>query len=341
VTAGQSISRVRKIGPRLAIRLAAAVALVAGLVVSTSAAAQAGSWPQRPIRFVMTAPPGSSIDVLGRSIADKLRDRLGQAVIVENIPAAGGTAGTNQVAKAPPDGYTMGLAFNGPLAFAPYLYERLPYDPQRDLAPVVMTSSQPNILAVSADFPAKTVGEYIEVVRRNPGKYNYASVGNGSSSHLTMELLKSMGGLYIVHIPFNGAPPAAASVAAGETQMLFAVPTAINPHIKSGKVRALAVTSAGRFALMPELPTLAESGLKGFEATAWNGIVVPAGTPREIVERLNREVNEILRSPDVRARLNAAGLEPVGGTPEEFGRVVRTEAERWAPVIKRTGARID
>jgi tripartite-type tricarboxylate transporter receptor subunit TctC len=235
----------------------------------------------------------------------------------------------------------MGLAFNGPLAFAPYLYERLPYDPQRDLVPVVMTSSQPNILAVSADFPAKTVGEYIEVVRRNPGKYNYASVGNGSSSHLTMELLKSMGGLYIVHIPFNGAPPAAASVAAGETQMLFAVPTAINPHIKSGKVRALAVTSAGRFALMPELPTLAESGLKGFEATAWNGIVVPAGTPREIVERLNREVNEILRSPDVRARLNAAGLEPVGGTPEEFGRVVRTEAERWAPVIKRTGARID
>jgi len=341
VTAGQSIRRLRNIAPRLAIRLAAAVALVAGLVVSTSAAAQAGSWPQRPIRFVMTAPPGSSIDVLGRTIADKLKDRLGQAVIVENIPAAGGTAGTNQVAKAPPDGYTMGLAFNGPLAFAPYLYERLPYDPQRDLAPVVMTSSQPNILAVSADFPAKTVGEYIEVVRRNPGKYNYASVGNGSSSHLTMELLKSMGGLYIVHIPFNGAPPAAASVAAGETQMLFAVPTAINPHIKSGKVRALAVTSAGRFALMPELPTLAESGLKGFEATAWNGIVVPAGTPREIVERLNREVNEILRSPDVRARLNAAGLEPVGGTPEEFGRVVRTEAERWAPVIKRTGARID
>ncbi|MCU0897859.1 MAG: tripartite tricarboxylate transporter substrate binding protein [Burkholderiales bacterium] len=331
--------------PRRCARRFAVLGAVLGIVATALSAplvaeAQSG-WPQRPIRFVMTAPPGSSIDVLGRTIADKLKDRLGQPVVVENLPAAGGTAGTAAVAKAAPDGYTMGLAFNGPLAFAPFLYDRLPYDPQRDLAPVILASSQPNVLAVSADFPAKTVAEFIDVVRRNPGKYNYASVGNGSSSHLTMELLKSAGGLYIVHIPFNGAPPAAASVAAGDTQMLFAVPTAINPHVKSGKVRALAVTSSARFPLMPELPTLAESGLKGFDASAWNGIVVPAGTPREIVERLNREVNAILRDPDVKARLNAAGLEPVGGTPEDFGRLIRSEADRWAPVVKRTGAKID
>lgn len=330
------MSWLRRFGRNVAVVCAAVCVLAA----TTPAAAQAG-WPQRPIRFVMTAPPGSSIDVLGRTIADKLKDRLGQPVIVENLPTAGGTAGTAAVARATPDGYTMGLAFNGPLAFAPFLYDRLPYDPQRDLAPVILASSQPNVLAVSADFPARTVGEFIEVVRRNPGKFNYASVGNGSSSHLAMELLKSTGGLYIVHIPFNGAPPAAASVAAGDTQMLLAVPTSINPHIKSGKVRALAVTSAARFPLMPELPTLAESGLKGFDASAWNGIVVPAGTPRDIVERLNREVNEILRDPDVKARLNAAGLEPVGGTPEDFGRLIRSEAERWAPVVKRTGAKID
>ncbi|MCU0804509.1 MAG: tripartite tricarboxylate transporter substrate-binding protein [Burkholderiales bacterium] len=316
------------------------VSLAAALASPDASHAQT-NWPQRPIRFVMTAPPGSSIDVLGRTVADKLKDRLGQPIVVENLPAAGGTAGTAAVAKAAPDGYTMALAFNGPLAFAPYLYDRLPYDPQRDLAPVILASSQPNVLAVSADFPARNVAEFIEVVRRSPGKYNYASVGNGSSSHLAMELLKSMGGLYIVHVPFNGAPPAAASVAAGDTQMLFAVPTAINPHIRSGKVRALAVTSATRFALAPELPTLAESGLAGFEASAWNGIVVPVGTPREIVERLNREVNEILRDPEVKARLNAAGLEPAGGTPEDFGRLVRLEGQRWAPVIGRTGAKID
>ena len=321
--------------------LGAALCIVATALVAPRVAEAQSGWPARPIRFVMTAPPGSSIDVLGRTIADKLKDRLGQPVVVENLPAAGGTAGTAAVAKAAPDGYTMGLAFNGPLAFAPFLYDRLPYDPQRDLVPVILTSSQPNVLAVSADFPAKTVAEFIDVVRRNPGKYNYASVGNGSSSHLTMELLKSTGGLYIVHISFNGAPPAAASVAAGDTQMLFAVPTAINPHVRSGKVRALAVTSSARFPLMPELPTLVESGLKGFDASAWNGIVVPAGTPREIVERLNREVNAILRDPDVKSRLNAAGLEPVGGTPEDFGRLIRSEAERWAPVVKRTGAKID
>ena len=341
MSAGTSISGLRRHGPRAAVLCIVAFALAASLLASGASMAQSGSWPQHPIRFVMTAPPGSSIDVLGRTIAEKLKDRLGQPVVVENLPAAGGTAGTAAVAKAAPDGYTMGLAFNGPLAFAPYLYERLPYDPQRDLAPVILASSQPNVLAVSADFPARTVAEFLDVVRRNPGKYNYASVGNGSSSHLTMELLKSRAGLYIVHIPFNGAPPAAASVAAGDTQMLFAVPTAINPHIKSGKVRALAVTSAARFPLMPDLPTLAESGLKGFDVAAWNGIIVPAGTPREIVARLNRDVNEILRSPEVKARLNAAGLEPVGGTSEDFGRVIRSEAERWAPVIKRTGATID
>src|SRR6187402_1191677 len=230
---------------------AAALALVAG-----SASAQA--WPDRPIKFLMSAPAGSSIDALGRAIADKLKDRVGQPVVVENKPAAGGTVATAEVAHSAPDGYTMVLAFNGPLAFAPFL-QKLPYDVSKDLAPVIITSSQPNVLAVNATLPVHSIKELVAYAKANPGKLNYASVGNGSSSHLNMEAFKSIAGFDALHVPFNGSPPAVKSTVQNETQMLFAVMQPLQAQIQAGALRAIAVTTSKRFPLLPDLPTIAES----------------------------------------------------------------------------------
>lgn len=302
--------------------------------------AHADEWPSRPIRFVVAAPGGSSLDIIARTLGDKLKEQLGQPVVVENVPGASGTIATGNVARYAPDGHTLLISFNGPLAYTQFL-TRLSYDPQKDLTPVVQTSSQPNVLAVHAGLPVSNVAELIAHARKNPGKLNYASVGNGSSSHLTMELFKQMTGIYAVHIPYNGAPPAALSAAVGDTQMLFSVPSVVMPHVKSGKLRALAVSSATRFSLLPELPTVAEAGLEKFESLTWNGVLVPAGTPQQIVQRLNREINATLRLPDVKARLNAAGLEPAGGTPEAFATLIATEARKWSGIIKKTGATLD
>jgi tripartite-type tricarboxylate transporter receptor subunit TctC len=310
------------------------------LALSAAASACAQTWPDRPIRFVMSAPAGSSIDVIGRVIADKLKDRLGQPVVVENKPAAGGTVAVGETAKAPGDGYTMVLAFNGPLSIAPLL-QKLPYDVQKELSPVITTTSQPNVLAVNAQVPAKDVKELVAYAKANPGKLNYASVGPGSSSHLNGELLKSLAGIDIVHIPFNGSPPAVTSTVQGETQMLFAVMQPLQPQIQGGKLRALAVTSRARFALLPDLPTIAESGYPGFESLAWNGVLVPASTPRPIVTRLNAEIDAILKQPDVMQKLNAAGFELVGGSPEQFGALIKSESDKWAPIIKSANIKID
>ena len=320
--------------PLLAVLAAAAI----GALVPAVASAQ--TWPDKPIRFVMTAPAGSSIDVIGRTIADKLKDRLGQPVIVDNKPAAGGSVAVAETAKAAPDGYTMVLAYNGPLSITPLL-QKLPYDVPKDLAPVIITTSQPNVLAVNAQLPAKDVKELVAYAKANPGKVNYASVGPGSSSHLNGELLKSLAGIDIVHIPFNGSPPAVTSTVQGETQMLFAVMQPLQPQIQAGKLRALAVTSAKRFPLLPDLPTIAESGYPKFESLAWNGVLVPAGTPKPVVARLNAEINAILKMPDVQQKLSAAGFDLIGGTPEDFGALIKAESEKWAPVIKSAGIKID
>jgi tripartite-type tricarboxylate transporter receptor subunit TctC len=303
--------------------------------------ARAQAWPDKPLRLVVAAPAGSSIDVLARVIGEKLGDRLGQRVIVDDRPAAGGTAATELVAKAPPDGLVLVMSFNGPLAFGPYLYANLPYDPRHDLAPVIITSSQPNVLAITATLPVKSVPELVAYAKAHPGKLNYASVGNGSSSHLTMELFKSAAGLDMVHVPFNGSPPAVTATVQGETQLMFAVMQPLQAQIQAGRLRALAVTSAQRFPLLPELPTIAEAGFPGFESLAWNGVLVPAGTPRPIVTRLNGEIDAILRDPAVKTKLNAQGFALIGGTPEDFARLIMSESAKWAPVIKKTGARID
>lgn len=314
------------------------LAIAFAALATTSAAAQ--SWPDRPIRFLMSAPAGSSIDVLGRAIADKLSARLGQPVVVEDKPAAGGTVATAEVAHAAPDGYTMLLAFNGPLSFAPLL-QKLPYDVDRDLAPVITTTSQPNVLVVNAELPVHSLAELVAYAKAHPGKLNYASVGNGSSSHLCMELFKQLAGIDVVHIPFNGSPPAVTATIQGETQMMFAVMQPLQPQIDAGKLRAIAVTTARPFPLFPNIPSIAQSGYPGFEVLAWNGVMVPAATPKPIIARLNSEINAILADPDIVTRMHRLGFDLVGGTPAQFGALVRGETEKWAPVIRKIGLKID
>ena len=323
----------------LVVQLAAAGALLLG-----SAAVMAQSFPSRPIRWIVVAPAGSSLDVIARAMQDKLKDSLGQPIVIENRPAAGGTQGTNEVARSAPDGYTWAMSYNGPLSYAPFLYSKLPYNPARDLQPVVLTTSQPNLIAVNAGFPANTLKELVQVLKASPGKYNYASVGNGSSSHLTMEYLKALTGTFAVHIPFNGGPPAVLSTVSGDTQILATVPTLITPQISAGRMKAIAVTGKQRYSLTPNVPTVAESGvkeLKDFEAIAWNGVLVAAGTPRPIVDRINAAINAAMNDPQVKERFKAAGLEPAGGTPEQFAKLMADESTKWEPVIRRTGAKLD
>src|SRR5947207_8280717 len=247
---------------------------LATIIAALPAAAQ--SWPERPIKFIMAAPAGSSLDVLGRTIADKLTARLGQPVVVEDKPAAGGTVATAEVAKAPLDGYTMMIGFNGPLSFSPLL-QKLPYDVQKDLTPVITTTSHPNVLAVNASLPVKSVAELVAYAKANPVKLNYASVGNGSSSHLNMELFKQMAGIDAVHVPFNGSPPAVTATIQGETQMIFAVMQPLQAQIQAGELRGLAVTAAKRFPLLPDYPTIAEFGYPGFAGLRGKGGVVSSG----------------------------------------------------------------
>ncbi len=319
-------------------RLLGAAALSA---VSAPPVAFAQLSSSRTLRVILTAPPGSSIDVLGRVIADQLRERRGQVVLVENRPAAGGTVGTNEIAKAAPDRATIGLSFTGPLATAPFLYSKLPYDPVRELAPIVLVGTGPNVLAVTNSLPVNSFKEFLAYARQHPGRLNYASVGNGSASHLSMELLKTEAGLFLVHIPFNGAPPAVQATAAGDVHAVMSNPTTLLPVAQSGRVKLLAVTSRERWPALRDLPTIHESGFPGFEAIAWNGFVAPAATPRASIDALNQEINSILAMPDTRARIEAAGWRIGGGTPESFGAFMQAERARWQPIIKRSGARLD
>jgi tripartite-type tricarboxylate transporter receptor subunit TctC len=319
------------------LRLAAAAAALAAALFAAGASAQ--SWPDKPVKILVPAPAGSSLDVLARAIGDKLKDKFGQPVVVENKPAAGGTVATADVARGPADGSVMLLGFNGPLATGP-LIQKVPYDVRTDLAPVIITSSQPNVLAVNASLPVKSVPELVAWAKANPGKLNYASVGNGSSSHLNAELLKSMAGIEAVHVPFNGSPPAVLSTVQGETQMIFAVMQPLQAQIQAGKLRAIAVTTPKRFPLLPDLPAVAET-YPGFEALAWNGLVVPAATPAAVVQKINAEVGAILKQPEIVQKMNGYGFDLVGGTPADFAALIASEAARWTPVVKALGIKVD
>ena len=290
---------------------------------------------------MVPAPAGSSLDMVARTLSEKLLPRWGKPVVVENKPGAGGLIGVAAATRAAPDGHVMALGYNGPLALAPFLYRSLPYDVARDLLPVVMTSSQPNVLAVTADVPARSVRELIAWARSRHKAVTYASIGSGSSSHLTMELFKRAAGFDAVHVPFNGSPAAAFSVARGETQLLFAVASGVMPQAQSGQIRLLAITSAQRFAGLDQLPTMAESGLHGFVAEAWNGLVVAAGTPADVVRKISADVNDVLQRPDVRMRFRSLGMAVAGGSPAAFRTLIDDEMKRWGPVIRQAGITIE
>ena len=305
------------------------------------APASAQNWPDKPIKFVVAAPAGSSLDVLARTIADKLKDRLGQSVVVDDRPAAGGTVATDFVAKSAPDGYTMVISFNGPLAFGPlHLHQAALRSAEGSRAG--HHHIEPAERARRHRDAADQVGQGTRRVRE--GQSGQAQLRLGRQRQLVAAddgAAQVDAGIDIVHVPFNGSPPAVTATIQGETQMLFAVMQPLQAQIQAGKLRAIAVTTAKRFPLLPDIPTIAEAGYPGFEALAWNGILVAAGTPRPIIQRLNTEINAILKDPSVKSTLNAQGFDLIGGTPEDFANLIRSESEKWAPVIKRTGAKID
>jgi tripartite-type tricarboxylate transporter receptor subunit TctC len=306
-----------------------------------AAAAPAFAWPERPVRVVVPAPPGSSLDVIIRGLAEPLRLRWGPPLVVENKAGAGGMIGMDAVAKAPPDGHVLGIGFNGPIAFGPFMYRKMPYDPARHLMPVVLTTSQPNVLAVSASIPANTVPEFVAWARRQGDALNYGSVGAGSSSHLTMELFRRTAGFQATHVAYNGSPPAATSLAAGDTQALMTVAPALLPMVQSGRIKLLGATSTKRSEVLKDVPTLAEQGYPGFEALAWNGLFAPAGTPAELVRKIAADVDAVLRDPAMREALAKQGLVAGGGTPAEFGAFIEAESRKWGAIIRDAGITLD
>jgi tripartite-type tricarboxylate transporter receptor subunit TctC len=316
----------------------AATSLIAAMVQP----ALAQVWPSHPVKIVVPAPAGSSLDIIARLLAEKLKDRWGQPVLVDNKPGAGGMLGVDLAAKAPPDGHTLALGFNGPIAFAPFLYKKMPYDPARDLLPVVMTTSQPNVLAINANLPVKTVKDFVAWAKARDGKLNYSSLGQGSSAHLTMELFMAEAGLSAVHVPFNGSPPAAMAVAQGTADATFMTAPALLPHVQSGKVRLLAVSAGAKPDGLKALPSLAEGGYPKVESLAWNGLVGPASLSDAAVARVNADVNDLLANDGVlRDAMAKNGLTVVGGSAAEFRRFIDADVARWGPVITRLGIKLN
>jgi len=314
--------------------------IIAMIALPDGASAQT-TYPTKPVRILVPFPPGGPADALARIVGDKLGQALGQPFVIENKPGAGGNIGMEQGAKAAPDGYTLTLAPTGNMTIAPSLYAKLPYDPARDYAPITVLATVPNILVVHPSVAARSLAELIALAKAKPGTLNYASPGNGSGPHLAGELLKNMAGIDLEHVPFNGVGPAMTAVLAGDVQMFFAQSSAALPHVKSGKVIALGVASRKRIAAAPELPTIAEAGLPGFDVTSWYALVAPAGTPAPVVDRLHAEIVKVLGSADVREKIAALGAEPVGNTPAEFTAMQRAEAARWAKLAREANIHAD
>ena len=321
--------------------ITATVLPLAATLPGAARAQSTGAWPARTVRIIVPFGPGSTPDILARLVADRMTQSLGQSFIVETKAGAGGSIGTLAVARAPADGYTIGLSITGPLVNNTILYSKMAYDPFRDLAPVTLAAVQPSVLAVSPSLNVNSVAELMALLRANPGKYNYASLGAGTVAHLAMELIKARSGTYIVHIPYPSSPAAVTSILAGDTQMGTLPPAAVMPQVRAGKLRALAVTTGQRYALLAELPTFREAGIPDVEASAWLGFVVPSGVPAPLVEQLNRELVAALREPEVADKLRAQYMQPMPGTPKEFADFMQAELRRWTPVIQRAGVRLD
>jgi tripartite-type tricarboxylate transporter receptor subunit TctC len=305
----------------------------------TGARAQ-GEYPSRPVKIVVPFAAGSTPDVFARIVGDRAAQGLKQPVVIENRPGAGGNLGTDVVAKAAPDGYTIGASITGPLVNNTVLYKRMPYDPFKDLAPITFGVHQANVLAVSPSLGVNTLKELMDLLRRNPGKYNYASIGVGSLSHLSVEMLKNLTSSYVVHIPYASSPAAVTSVLQGDTQIISLAPPAVMPQVQAGKLKALAVSSARRVPQLPSLPTFREAGVP-LDGSAWIGLVAPAATPAPIIDRLNREFVAAMRDPATNEKLKAQYMEAEPGTPQQFAAFMREELAKWGPVIKRSGATID
>ncbi|MEN9780105.1 MAG: hypothetical protein RL014_1253 [Pseudomonadota bacterium] len=325
-----------------------ALAAIAGLAVSAlaPAALAQGAWPAKPVRIVVPFAPGGTTDLLARAIAPELSKAFGQQFVVENKGGAGGNIGADQVAKSPADGYTLLMGTVGTHGINKALYAKMPYDPQKDFVPVTLVAGVPNVMVVNAEKAAQrniqNVADFIKYAKANPGKLNMASSGNGTSIHLSGELFKSQAGVFMTHFPYTGSGPALLALMAGDMDVMFDNLPSSMPHIKSGKLKALAVTSSQRSAALTDVPTVEQAGnLKGFEASSWFGLLAPAGTPADIVNRIQQETAKALNLPAVKERLLSQGAIPSGNTPAEFTRFIDAEIKKWAPVVKASGAKVD
>ncbi len=316
-------------------------AILLAWLLSVSSLVGAQTYPSKSVRVVIPYPPGSTPDIVGRSLCERLQKAFGQPFVVDNRTGAGGNIGTEAVAKAAPDGYTLLVAINGPVAVNKYLYKSLPYDPDRDLQPISLLASAPQMLVVKPDLRIDDFRSFIQRGRQNPGKWSYGSAGSGSASHLTMELLKNDAKLYMVHIPYRGFPPALTDLLAGNIETMFAIIPAVLPQVRAGRVKALAVTSLKRSTLAPEVPSVAELGYPQLESLAWIGFLAPAGTARDVISRLHEETVRGMRGQETRDALGKQGFDVVANSPEEFARWIRAESDKWAKVIRASGATPD
>lgn len=315
---------------------------VAAFSLATALGAHAQAWPaKQPIRFVVPYPPGGASDVTARILSIKLSESLGQSVVVDNKPGANGIIALETVAKAPADGYTLLMANLGPNAINPVIYSKLPYDPIKDFTPITLTSVIPLVVLLNPSLPIQSMKELIAYAKANPDKLTFASAGNGAANHMAGEMMKSMAGIQMVHVPYKGDAPAMQDVIAGNVNMIF--PTLIGgiPHVKSGAMRAIAVTGARRSSALDSLPTVAESGIPGFEASSWGGVMGPGGLPSEIVDRLNAEIVRILREPEVTAKMTAMGADVVASSPQEFAAYLSAEITKWGNVARENNVKLD
>jgi tripartite-type tricarboxylate transporter receptor subunit TctC len=323
------------------LRAVAALAGIAAIAIAAPAGAQTLAYPTKPVRLVVPFPPGGATDIIARAVAQKLSETWGQSVVVDNRPGAGGNIGTELVAKAAPDGYTLEMGTVGTHAINASLYAKIPFDNVKDFAPIILVAGVPNVLEVTPSLPVNSVQELIAYAKANPGKLNFASSGNGTSIHLSGELFKVMTGVQMTHVPYKGSAPALQDLMGGQVQLMFDNLPPSLPQIKGGKLRALAVTSATRAPALPDVPTVAESGLPGFEASSWFGLVAPAGTPPAIIAKINAEVAAWLASPEGKEKLSSIGANAAGGSPEDFARHINAETAKWAKVVKESGAKVD
>lgn len=322
-------------------RVASQILCAPILALAFTAHAIAQGYPDKPIRFIVPNPPGGGADLVARVIGQKLADSWGQQVVIDNRAGAGGIIGTELAAKADPNGYTLMLGYTANLCFAPSLFDKLPYDTAKDFSPVILVGTTSYVLAVHPSVPVKSVKELIALAQLKPGQLNFASIGNGQANHLAGELFKIMAGVNLVHVPYKGGGPALAAAVGGEAQLIFGSALSTLVHVRAGRLRGLAITAAHRSPIASDLPTIAESGVTGYDMSTWIGVLVPAKTPKQIVARLHTEIAKILQIPEVKQRFSGNGLEPVMGTPAAFAALIRADIAKWAKVIKGAGIRIN